>query len=82
MKKENIPCPITLGEFNRLISNRTIYDKLNDEQKDWLDDFLCRHDFSLKKCVLKLEGGVLWVIINTENSVKQFEDIKGGSRWE
>lgn len=82
MRKENISCPISLGEFNRLISNRTIYDNLNDEQKDWLDDFLCRHDFSLKKCVLKLEGGVLWVIINTENSVKQFEDIKGGSRWE
>ena len=84
MRKEIISCPLTLGEFNRVVANMEVYNNLNVEQKDWLDDFLENHDFNLKTCVLKIEEGVLWVIINTGNSVKQFEDIKdkGDSRWD
>ena len=82
MKKEKIPCPITIGEFNRIVSNMNIYKKLNDEQVEWLENFLEKHNFNLKTCVLKLEDGILWVIINTENSVREFEDIEGGSRWD
>ena len=82
MKKEKLPCPISIGEFNRFVANMETYKKLNDDQIEWLEGFLERHDFNLRTCVLKIEEGILWVIVNTKNSVKEFEDIEGGSRWD
>lgn len=71
MKKES-ECPITLGDFNRLMNNLDVCKKLNEEQMNWLEEFIEKHDYNLKKVVLQLNEGVLWVIINTKNSVRQF----------
>lgn len=71
MKKET-ECPITMGDFNRLMNNLDVCKKLNEEQMNWLEEFIEKHDYNLKKVVLQLNEGVLWVIINTKNSVRQF----------
>lgn len=71
MKKE-IGCPITIGDFNRLMNNLNVCKQLNDEQMNWLEGFMDKHKHELKKVVLQLNNGVLWVIINTRNSVRQF----------
>lgn len=71
MKKE-IGCPVTVGEFNRLMKNIHVYDELNIEQKDWLEEFMDRYNYELKKVLLQLIDGVLWVVINTKNSVREF----------
>jgi hypothetical protein len=71
MKKES-GCPITIGDFNRLMNNLDVCKKLNEEQMNWLEEFIEKHDHNLKKVILQLNDGVLWVIINTKNSVRQF----------
>lgn len=72
MKKE-IGGKITIREYNRLMKNLNIYDNnLNNDQKDWLNFFMNENDYSLKEVVLQMDEGVLWVIINTGNSVKEF----------
>lgn len=71
MKKE-LGVKSTLGEYERLTCNLDVYNKINQEQKDWLEEFMDKHDYNLKKVVLQLNEGVLWVIINTKNSVRQF----------
>lgn len=71
MKKE-IGTRITIREYNRLTKNLIIYENLNNNQKEWLEMFMEKKDYSLKEVVLQLNEGVLWVIINTGNSVKEF----------
>ena len=71
MKKE-LGVKSTLGEYERLTCNLDVYNRINQEQKDWLEEFMDKHDYNLKKVVLQLNEGVLWVIINTKNSVRQF----------
>ena len=72
MKKE-LGCPFTLGEYNRLIKNLRVYDKISNEQKEWLEGFMDKNNYKLKSVVLQLVDNVLWVITNTGNSIKQFE---------
>ena len=73
--KERIGCPITLGEFNRVVKNIAVYDSLNEKQVEWLDQFMSKNKYEFKSVVLKKdEENVLWVIINTHNSVRQFAE--------
>lgn len=72
MKKE-LGCPFTIREYNRLTKNLEIYNKINDKQKEWLEAFMDENNYELKKVVLQLIDDVLWIVINTRNSVKQFE---------
>ena len=71
MRKE-IGSKITLGEYNKLMKNMNVYNKLNQEQKAWLEEFADKYNYELTKVVLQLIDGVLWVVINTRNSVKEF----------
>ena len=72
--KEQISCPITIGQYERVIKNQKVMETLNEKQSEWLDEFLTRNKYELKNIVLKKdEDNILWVIINTKNSVRQFE---------
>lgn len=72
--KEIMSCPITLGQYERVIKNQKVMETLNEKQSEWLDEFLTRNKYELKNVVLKKdEDDILWVIINTKNSVRQFE---------
>lgn len=72
--KEQMSCPITLGQYERVIKNQKVMKTLNEKQSEWLDEFLTRNKYELKNVVLKKdEDNILWVIINTKNSVRQFE---------
>lgn len=72
--KEQISCPITIGQYERVIKNQKVMETLNEKQSEWLDEFLTRNKYELKNVVLKKdEDNILWVIINTKNSVRQFE---------
>ena len=72
--KEQMSCPITLGQYERVIKNQKVIETLNEKQSEWLDEFLTRNKYKLKNVVLKKdEDNILWVIINTKNSVRQFE---------
>lgn len=72
--KEQISCPITIGQYERVIKNQKVMETLNEKQSEWLDEFLTRNKYELKNIVLKKdEDDILWVIINTKNSVRQFE---------
>jgi len=75
MKKELFSCPITLGEYECIVKNKNIYDQLNEKQRDWLDEFFNKNNYNMKNSRLKLQEGVLWVITNTKNSVKEFERV-------
>lgn len=77
MKKELFSCPITLGEYERIIKNKHVYGQLNEKQKEWLDEFFNnnKYNYNMKNSSLKLQEGVLWVITNTKNSVKEFERV-------
>ena len=72
MKKElgNI---FTLGEYKRLNNNLEILEKINDEQYEWLDEFLNDNKYSLKDVFLQMEETCLWVILNTGKMVTQFK---------
>ena len=71
--KKGIPCPIKIGEFNRLVKNLAICKKLTQEQHDWLEYYMDEHKHELKDVVLVLdEDNVLCLVINTHNSVRQF----------
>ena len=78
--KELFGCPITLGEYERVVKNLKVYEVINEEQKKWLVEFLNEYNYDLKNVVLKIEkldysdDVVLWVILNTGNSVKEFEE--------
>lgn len=78
--KESFSCPITLGEYERVVKNLNVYNIINEEQKDWLHEFLDKHKCNLRTVVLKVEeldysdDVVLWVVMNTGNSIKQFEE--------
>ena len=72
MKKE-LGCPFTLGEYNRLTKNLKVYNNINDEQKEWLEEFMNSNKYDLKNVVLQIVDGVLWLITNTGNSIRQFE---------
>ena len=72
--KEQMSCPITIGQYERVIKNQKVIETLNEKQSEWLDEFLTRNKYELKNVVLKKdEDNILWVIINTKNSVRQFE---------
>lgn len=72
--KEQMSCPITIGQYERVIKNQKVMETLNEKQSEWLDEFLTRNKYELKNVVLKKdEDNILWVIINTKNSVRQFE---------
>lgn len=72
--KEQMSCPITIGQYERVIKNQKVMETLNEKQSEWLDEFLTRNKYELKNVVLKKdEDDILWVIINTKNSVRQFE---------
>jgi hypothetical protein len=72
--KDEMSCPITLGQYERFIKNKKVYETLDELQVMWLDAFLTDNKYSLKNIVLKKdEYDALWVIINTKNSVRQFE---------
>ena len=72
--KDEMSCPITLGQYERVNKNKKVYETLDVLQVAWLDQFLTENNYSLKNVVLKKdEYDVLWVIINTKNSVRQFE---------
>lgn len=72
MKKE-LGYSFTIREYNRLTENLEVYNKINNEQKDWLEVFMNENKYELKNVVLQLVNNVLWIITNTGNSVKQFE---------
>lgn len=72
MKKE-LGCPFTIREYDRLTKNLEVYNKISNEQKDWLEAFMDENRYELKNVILQLVNSVLWVITNTGNSVKQFE---------
>ena len=72
MKKE-LGCPFTLGEYNRLTKNLKVYDSISAEQKEWLEEFMNNNKYDLKNVVLQIVDGVLWLITNTGNSIRQFE---------
>jgi hypothetical protein len=72
MKKE-LGCPFTLGEYNRLTKNLKVYDNISAEQKEWLEEFMNSNKYDLKNVVLQIVDGVLWLITNTGNSIRQFE---------
>lgn len=78
--KELFGCPITLGEYERVVKNLKVCKVINEEQKKWLVEFLNTYNYDLKNVVLKIEkldysdDVVLWVLMNTGNSVKQFEE--------
>jgi len=72
MKKE-LGCPFTLGEYNRLTKNLKVYDSISAEQKEWLEEFMNSSKYDLKNVVLQIVDGVLWLITNTGNSIRQFE---------
>ena len=61
----------TYGDYNRLMQNLKVYNKASDEQKEWLEYFLDKYEYRLKQVVLQLENDILWVIINTPNSIKR-----------
>jgi hypothetical protein len=65
--------PITLGEYERRIMNITIYDTLNEEQKNWLDYFMFTYEYSFSDFVLKQEDQCLIIIINTGTEIKQIK---------
>lgn len=72
--KDEMSCPITLGQYERVVKNKKVYETLDELQVAWLDQFLTKNNYSLKNVVLKKdEYDALWVIINTKNSVRQFE---------
>lgn len=72
--KDEMSCPITLGQYERVNKNKKVYETLDVLQVAWLDQFLTKNNYSLKNVVLKKdEYDTLWVIINTKNSVRQFE---------
>lgn len=72
--KDEMTCPITLGQYERFNKNKKVYETLDVLQVAWLDQFLTENNYSLKNVVLKKdEYDALWVIINTKNSVRQFE---------
>lgn len=72
--KDEMTCPITLGQYERFNKNKKVYETLDVLQVAWLDQFLTINNYSLKNVVLKKdEYDALWVIINTKNSVRQFE---------
>lgn len=71
--KRDLPCPITIGEFNRLVKNLNVCKNINEEQNEWLEYYMDKNNYKLKDVVLKLdENNVLFIIINTTNSVRQF----------
>ena len=67
----------TYGEYNRLMQNLEVYEKASDEQKEWLEYFLDKYDYRLKQVVLRLENGILCVIINTPN----FKKVEGVDKY-
>lgn len=72
--KDEMSCPITLGQYERVNKNKKVYETLDVLQVAWLDLFLTKNKYNLKNVVLKKdEYDALWVIINTKNSVRQFE---------
>ena len=72
--RDEMSCPITLGQYERVNKNKKVYETLDVLQVAWLDQFLTENSYSLKNVVLKKdEYDALWVIINTKNSVRQFE---------
>lgn len=73
MKKDDIGCPVTLGEYERVVKNKKVYENLNDEQKEWLEYYFNEYNYNFKNSVLDLKEGVLWLIINTTNSIREFE---------
>lgn len=75
MKKELFSCPITLGEYECIVKNENVYKQLNENQKEWLDEFFNNSNYSMKNSRLKLQEGVLWVITNTKNSIREFERV-------
>lgn len=69
MEKEKIDCPITIGEYDRITKNLKVYNDLTEEQHEWLNWYLDRYDYNLRKVILDIKEGILWVIVNIENSV-------------
>ena len=72
MKKE-LGAIFTLGEYKRLNNNLEILEKINDEQYEWLDEFLNDNKYSLKDVFLQMEETCLWVVLNTGKMVTQFK---------
>ena len=72
MKKE-LGTVFTLGEYKRLNNNLEILEKINDEQYEWLDEFLNNNNYSLKDVFLQIEEACLWVVLNTGKMVTQFK---------
>lgn len=69
MEKEKIDCPITIGEYDRITKNLKVYNDLTEEQHEWLNWYLDKYDYNLRKVILDIKEGILWVIVNIENSV-------------
>lgn len=78
--KIELGCPCTLGEYNRLIKNLEVYDNINSEQKEWFESFMDDNKYKFGDVVLQLNQDVLWVIINTGKSVKEFTFTGGGKQ--
>lgn len=75
MRDEKLGCPITISDYERYAKNKEVYDKLTDEQKDWLEDLFENYNYSFVDNILKIgEDGLLWVICNTPNGKRR-------SRW-
>ena len=71
--RDEIKCPITLGEYERYVKNKAIFDSLPKEKRDWVEYFMFTYEYLLSDFVMKLVGDELWVIINTGKTVKEFK---------
>ena len=71
--KDGMKCPITLGEYERYNKNKSMYETLSKERKDWLDYFMFSYNYTFSDFVLKYDNDDLWVIINTGKTIKEFK---------
>lgn len=69
MDKDLIGTPITLGEYERVTKNLKVCSQLTEEQYEWLRWYLDKHDYNLRTVSLDIKEGILWVIVNIQNSV-------------
>lgn len=69
MEKDYLSTPITLGDYERLTKNLEVCSQLTQDQYDWLRWYLDKYDYKLRKVSLDIKEGILWVVVNIENSV-------------
>ena len=71
--KDEIKCPITLGEYERYNKNKNIFETLSKERREWIEYFMFSYNYTFSDFVLKYDNDDLWVIINTGKTIKEFK---------